>query len=72
MSIVFVEPRPKGRPDGSPVEDYAVEDHADHLLQTFETRHRAIDWSKRHGHRPHVARIRRLNDKRKPGHWREA
>lgn len=32
MAIVFVEARPKGKPDGSPIEDYIVEDHADHPL----------------------------------------
>ncbi len=29
MPNVFVEPRPKGRPEGSPIDDYVVEDHAD-------------------------------------------
>jgi hypothetical protein len=31
MANVYVEPRPKGRPEGSPIEDYVVEDHADQL-----------------------------------------
>jgi hypothetical protein len=29
MANVYVEPRPKGRPEGSHIEDYVVEDHAD-------------------------------------------
>ena len=29
MANVFVEARPKGRPEGSPIEGYVVEDHAD-------------------------------------------
>jgi hypothetical protein len=36
MANVYVEPRPKGRPEGSPIEDYVVEDHADHVLGTFK------------------------------------
>ena len=54
---------PKGRPEGSPIEDYVVEDHADHALGTFKTQHEAIDWAKGQGHTPHVARVRHLNDK---------
>ena len=33
MNNVFVETRPKGRPAGSPVSDYVVQDHADHILK---------------------------------------
>ena len=56
MANVFVEPRPKGRREGSPIEDYVVEDHADHALATFKTQHEAIEWAKKNGHSPHVAR----------------
>jgi hypothetical protein len=72
MVRVFVEARPKGRPEGSPIEDYVVEDHADHVLQTFKTQHEAIEWAKTTGHSPHVARVRHLNDKENPDHWRAA
>jgi hypothetical protein len=37
MPNVYVEARPKGRPQGSAVEDFVVEDHADHVLATFKT-----------------------------------
>lgn len=40
---VYVEARPKGRPEGSAIEDYVVEDHADHVLATFKTQQEAID-----------------------------
>jgi hypothetical protein len=70
MASVYVEPRPKGRPEGSPIEDYVVEDHADHVLSTFKTQHEAIDWAKDQGHTPRVARVRHLNDKKKADHWR--
>ncbi len=72
MTAVFVEARPRGRPEGSPIADYVVEDHADHELASFKTQKEAIDWAKRNGHTPHVARVRHLNDKRKPDHWRAA
>jgi hypothetical protein len=70
MAKVYVEARPKGRPEGSPIKDYAVEDHADHLLGTFATQKQAIDWAKAQGHAPLVARVRHLNNKRIPDHWR--
>ena len=37
MANVYIEARPKGLPHGSRVEDYVVEDHAGHVLQTFKT-----------------------------------
>jgi hypothetical protein len=70
MANVFVEPRPKGRPEGSPITDYVVEDHADHVLHTSQTQKDGIAWAKQNGHTPHVARVRHLNDKKKPDHWR--
>jgi len=72
MANVYVEVRPKGRPEGSHVDDYVVEDHADHVLGTFKTQREAIDWAKSKGHTPLVARVRHLNDKKKPDHWRAA
>ena len=70
MANVYVEARPKGRPEGGPITDFVVEDHADHVLDTFKTQHEAIDWARRQGHHPLVARVRHLNDKKKPDHWR--
>jgi len=72
MANVYVEARPKGRPDGSPIQDYVVEDHADHVLGTFRTQHEAIGWAKKNGHHPLVARVRHLNNKKIPDHWRSA
>jgi hypothetical protein len=31
-----------------------------------------IDWARKNGHAPHVARVRHLNDKKNPDHWRVA
>jgi hypothetical protein len=72
VASVFVEARPKGRPKGSPIDDYVVEDHADHVLHTARPQEAAINWAKKEGHSPHVARVRHLNDKKKPDHWRAA
>ena len=46
MANVYVEARPKGRPEGSRIGDYVVEDHADHVLGTFKTQREAIEWAK--------------------------
>jgi hypothetical protein len=43
MPNVYVEARPKGRPEGSAIEDYVAEDHVDHVLATFKTQQEAID-----------------------------
>ena len=64
MANVYIEARPKGRPEGSPIDDYVVETQGDEVLGTFTTQKAAIDWAKANGHSPHVARVRHLNDKR--------
>lgn len=70
MAVVYVEARPKGRQEGTRIDDYVVEDAADSVLHTSRTQAEAIDWAKRNRHSPHVARVRHLNDKKKPDHWR--
>jgi len=65
MANVYIEARPKGRPEPSPIEDYVVEDHAESVLKTFKTQHEAIEWARKQGHHPLVARVRHLNDKAK-------
>ena len=72
MANVYIEARPKGRPDHSPIDDFVVEDHADHVLHTAKTQAEAITWARKEGHSPLVARVRDLNDKKKPDHWRSA
>jgi hypothetical protein len=72
MANVYVEARPKGRPEHSPIEGYVVEDHADHVLHTATTQELAIAWARKEGHKPLVARVRHLNDKKNPDHWRAA
>lgn len=72
MANVFIEARPKGRRAAERIDDFVVEDHADHPLSTFKTQSEAIDWARKQGHRQWVARVRHLNDKKIPYHWRAA
>jgi hypothetical protein len=72
MANVYIEARPKGRPEGTHIDDYVVEDHADHVLGTFRTQKEAIDGAKKQGHHPLIARVRHLNNKKNPDHWRSA
>jgi hypothetical protein len=62
MANVYVEARPKGRPEGTAIEGYVVEDHIDSVLGSFTTQSDAIEWAKKRGHRPLVAHIRHLNE----------
>jgi hypothetical protein len=66
---VFIEPRPKGQPEGSAIEDYVVEDRANRVLATFITRDEASDWSYKNGYMPQVQRWGHLNDKNDPDLW---
>jgi hypothetical protein len=70
LAIAYIEARPKGRPEGSLISDYVVETAGDVALHISSTQHEAIAWAKRNGHTPHVARVRHLNNKRVPDHWR--
>ena len=70
MATVFIEARPKGRPEGERIDDYVVETAGDVLLKTTTTQAEAIAWAKANGHSPRVARVRHLDDKRFPDHWR--
>jgi hypothetical protein len=70
MRNVYVEPRPKGLREGSPIDDYVVEDHSGRLLGTFKTLRDAIQWAKKQDYRPLVAQVRHLNLRNAPEHWR--
>ena len=41
-------------------------------VDPFSTQQAAIDKAKALGHKPLVARVHHLNDKKKPDHWRAA
>lgn len=65
MSNVYIEPTADGK--------YQIEfDDRRPSVGPFNTQKDAITEAKRMGHRPLVARVRNLNDKKKPDHWRAA
>jgi hypothetical protein len=70
MTVVYIEPSPKGRPEGTTVVDYAAETSASVELETFDTQEAAIEWAKAKGYAMHVARVRNT-DKGNPYHWRK-
>ena len=67
---LYIEARPKGRPEGSPINAYGVETADGELVFSARTQQEAVDWAKRNGGPAHVSRVRHLNDKRVPDHWR--
>jgi hypothetical protein len=70
MSNVYIEARPRGFPEGSPVIDYVVEDRANLVLAAHSTRADAIEWAKQNGYTPLVPWVRHINDRAKPDQWR--
>lgn len=73
MANVYVEPEPKGRPEGSAITHYVLEyAHGARMTYTdYKTQSEAITAAKHLGHQPLVARVRNT-DKGKPDHWRAA
>lgn len=65
MSNVYIEPTSSGK--------YQIE-FADRTptIGPFNTQKEAIEKAKKMGHHPLVARVRHLNDKKIPDHWRSA
>jgi hypothetical protein len=43
---------PRVATEGDPIDDYFVEDHADHVLAKFKAQSEAIEWAKKNGHAP--------------------
>jgi hypothetical protein len=67
MAIVFIVPK-----GNAPLtKRYVVETAGDDVLRTSKTQKLAIDWAKENSHTVHVARVRKLRDKRVPAHWRK-
>lgn len=73
MPNVYVEPCPKGRPEGSAIEYYVLEfSHGERVNNIdYKTQAEAIHAAKQLGHHPLVARVRHT-DKGNPDHWRSA
>ena len=75
MANVYVEPRPKGRPEGTKIEHYVLEQEGDVKVpgskDSYPTQAEAIEDAKRLGHKPLVAHVRNTN-KGNRDHWRSA
>ena len=73
MANVYVEPRPKGRPEGTAIIDYVLEHAGGKSVDNvaYKTQAEAIAAAKQMGHAPLIARVRNT-DKGKPDHWRAA
>jgi len=73
MANVYVEPQPKGRPEGSAITHYVLEYKNDVRVTSndYKTQAEAITAAKNLGHSPLIARVRNT-DKGNPDHWRSA
>jgi hypothetical protein len=73
MPNVYVEPRPKGRPEGTAITDYILEFAGDRPVdgKAYATQAAAVAAAKALGHQPLTARVRHT-DKGRPDHWRSA
>jgi hypothetical protein len=73
MANVYVEPEPKGRPEGTHISHYVLEyAHGARVTHTdYPIQHDAINAAKALGHSPLIARVRNT-DKGNPDHWRAA
>ena len=73
MANVYVEPEPKGRPEGTAISHYVLEyAHGARVTDTnYQTQAAAISAAQAMGHQPLVARVRNTN-KGNADHWRAA
>ena len=73
MFNIYVEPEPKGRPDGSTITHYVLEFERGKRATDidYEEKAEAIAAARKLGHKPVVARVRNTS-KSNPNHWREA
>jgi hypothetical protein len=73
MPNVYVEPEPKGRPEGSAITHYVLEyQHGVRVTSVnYSTQAAAVTAAKNLGHHPSIARVRNT-DKGNPDHWRAA
>ena len=71
MVNVYIEPRPKGRAEGSAIDEYAIETVHGEELATKQTQEEAIRWAKSLGYHPLVARVHNTS-RGNPNHWRSA
>lgn len=73
MANVYVEPEPKGRPEGSAITHYVLEySHEERVADVnYPTQAEAVSAAKTLGHQPLIARVRHTS-KGSSDHWRSA
>jgi len=71
MSNAFIEPLPKSKDEQAAIALYVVDTGTAIMGGPFPTQAQAVDWARKRGHHPLVARARHLTNKNKPDHWRE-
>jgi hypothetical protein len=73
MANVYVEPEPKGRPEGTAITHYVLEyAHGARVTnENYHTQAAAVAAAKGLGHAPLTARVRNTS-KGNPDHWRSA
>jgi hypothetical protein len=71
MPNVYVEPEPRGRPEGRPITHYVLEyAHGVPVINSdYRTQADAISGAKKLGHQLLIARVGNTN-KGNPDHWR--
>jgi hypothetical protein len=70
MAKVYIKARPKAARRGAPSRIMSSRSKGVACSRYFKKQEEAIGWAKSQGHSPHVARVRHLNDKKIPDHWR--
>lgn len=69
MTHAYVEARPLSKNPGDPITGYVVIAN-NAIVHQNATQKGAADWSLRNGYSTHVARVRHLQDRAQPAHWR--
>ena len=70
MTAAYVEHRPRSNEPKEPTIHFAVVVNGKDV-EKFRTQEDAVSWAKKQGYSPiHVARVRHLQDRDQPDHWR--
>lgn len=71
MAAAFVEFRPRSSSKDEKVSHYVIVVGGEELHGTFETQKEAKEFACKRYTEVHVARVRHLQDKKIPDHWRK-
>ena len=71
MAAAFIEHRPYSSSEHVPTSHFVLIVNENQVGGNFQTQAKAKDWACSQGYRPvHVARVRHLQDRAQPAHWR--